>query len=227
MTCGQDCVSLGEKSSAMSVNSSLIKRAETADQKIAKGEFILAAAHDMIVRDGIQGLSMNKLCAACDVGKGTLYLYFKTRTEILAALFVQKLGAWANRMDAALSANMDFDQFCMAYLECIKSDPVLIDLLGIAARDFGTELPNDTYHETLAHLNHTLENQADQFSNALALDAATASGLVWAFYTAALGASAHHTQNVSIDLPAQLGQFHAALQFDRLFLNAVALYRRG
>ena len=40
---------------------SVIKRAETADQKIAKGEFILTAARDMIARDGVHGLSMNKL----------------------------------------------------------------------------------------------------------------------------------------------------------------------
>ena len=67
-----------------------IDRAETPAEKIAKGEFILVIA-ERIARDtGLDGLSMNALSAACNVAMGTLYLYFKTRHEILAALFVKK-----------------------------------------------------------------------------------------------------------------------------------------
>lgn len=204
----------------------VIKRAETADQKIAKGEFILAVAHDMIVRDGVQALSMNKLCAACEVGKGTLYLYFKTRTEILAALYVQKLDQWCSSLETTATQQMGYNEFCHAYVASLTDDPILVDLLIIAARDFETELPADTYAETLTYLKQSLERQANQFKQALQIDIANASALVWAFYTAALGASAYHTQQL-LTLPQSpdLGSFRAALQFDRLLLNAVSLFR--
>jgi len=222
MTRGQDCVRLNKKSSAMSV----IKRAETADEKIAKGEFILTAAHDMIARDGVQGLSMNKLCAACDVGKGTLYLYFKTRTEILAALYVQKLDQWCSSLEISATMPMQYDEFCRAYLAALSADPILVDLLIVAAQDFETELPADTYAETLTHLKQSLERQSNQFTQALQIDAAQASPLVWAFYTAAMGASAYRVrQDLTLPKSSDLGPFRAALQFDRLFWNAVSLYR--
>ena len=205
---------------------SVIKRAETADQKIAKGEFILTAAHDMIARDGVHGLSMNKLCAACDVGKGTLYLYFKTRTEILAALYVQKLDHWCSSLETAVGQSMEYDEFCHTYLTALTADPILVDLLIVAAQDFETELPADTYAETLAHLKQALERQANQFTQALQIDSAQASALVWAFYTAAMGASAYRDrQDLTLPKSSDLGPFRAALQFDRLFWNAVSLYR--
>ena len=205
---------------------SVIKRAETADQKIAKGEFILTAAHDMIARDGVHGLSMNKLCAASDVGKGTLYLYFKTRTEILAALYVQKLDHWCSSLETAVGQPMGYDEFCHTYLTALTADPILVDLLIVAAQDFETELPADTYAETLAHLKQALERQANQFTQALQIDSAQASALVWAFYTAAMGASAYRDrQDLTLPKSSDLGPFRAALQFDRLFWNAVSLYR--
>lgn len=69
-----------------------VNRAETPAEKIAKGEFILSTAENLARRDGLDALSMNALCAACGVAKGTLYLYFKTRHEILAALFLKTMG---------------------------------------------------------------------------------------------------------------------------------------
>jgi len=180
----------------------------------------------MIARDGVHGLSMNKLCAACDVGKGTLYLYFKTGTEILAALYVQKLDQWCSSLEISATMPMQYDEFCRAYLAALSADPILVDLLIVAAQDFETELPADTYAETLTHLKQSLERQSNQFTQALQIDAAQASPLVWAFYTAAMGASAYRVrQDLTLPKSSDLGPFRAALQFDRLFWNAVSLYR--
>ena len=62
-----------------------VNRAETPAKKIAKGEFILSTAENLAPRDGLDALSMNALCAACGVAKGTLYLYFKTQQGFRAA----------------------------------------------------------------------------------------------------------------------------------------------
>jgi AcrR family transcriptional regulator len=53
---------------------------------------ILDGAIDLLMRDGIQGLTMDRVAAEAGVAKGTLYVYFTNKEEIL---------------DAALDASFD------------------------------------------------------------------------------------------------------------------------
>ena len=77
-------------------------RAQTPEEKVAKGEFI--CRWPSIIRDeGLEALSMNRLVQETGFAKGTLYLYFTTRHEILASLFVQMLTAWHHRLGESLS----------------------------------------------------------------------------------------------------------------------------
>ncbi|MBN2398556.1 MAG: TetR/AcrR family transcriptional regulator [Deltaproteobacteria bacterium] len=46
---------------------------------------ILDAAIGLLMRDGIQGLTMERVAAEAGVAKGTLYVYFKNKEEILDA----------------------------------------------------------------------------------------------------------------------------------------------
>ncbi len=46
---------------------------------------ILAAAIGLLMRDGIQGLTMDRVATEAGVAKGTLYVYFKNKEEILDA----------------------------------------------------------------------------------------------------------------------------------------------
>ena len=62
-------------------------------KKVAKGEFILQVAERIIRDERLEALSMNRLVQETGFAKGTLYLYFTTRHEILASLFVQMLMA--------------------------------------------------------------------------------------------------------------------------------------
>ena len=64
-------------------------RAQTPEEKVAKGEFILQVAERIIRNEGLEALSMNRLVQETGFAKGTLYLNFTTRHEILASLCVQ------------------------------------------------------------------------------------------------------------------------------------------
>ena len=68
---------------------SKLSRAETPAEKVAKGEFILQVAERIIRNGGLEALSMNRLVQETCCAKGTLYLNFTTRHEILASLCVQ------------------------------------------------------------------------------------------------------------------------------------------
>ena len=68
-----------------------LSRAQMPEEKVAKGEFILQVAERIIRDEGLDALSMNRLVQETGFAKGTLYLYFTTRHELLASLFVQML----------------------------------------------------------------------------------------------------------------------------------------
>ena len=121
-----------------------LSRLQTPEEKVANGEFILQVAERIIRDEGLDALSMNRLVQETGFAKGTLYLYFTTRHEILASLFVQ----------------------------------ILTDQL--------------------------------------------ASNLVWAFYTAALGAAKFpQSPNMRASISFEVREFQEALRFDTLFLNLV------
>jgi len=61
-------------------------------------ERILAAARDIIERDGIAGLTMDGLAAEAGVGKGTIFRRFGSRTGVFRALLDETERAFQSRM---------------------------------------------------------------------------------------------------------------------------------
>lgn len=53
---------------------------------VANSERILCAAREVIERDGVESLTMDRLAAAAGVGKGTVFRAFGNRTGLFAAL---------------------------------------------------------------------------------------------------------------------------------------------
>jgi len=205
-----------------------IDRAETPAEKIAKGEFILVIA-ERIARDtGLDGLSMNALSAACNVAKVTLYLYFKTRHEILAALFVKSLGDWIARFERTLTHTMSYDEFCQTYAATLIQDDLILPLMHAAHDQFDAGLPDETYQEMMESFQQMLDRQEQIFCDALNIDSETASRAVWAFYTAALGAGHFGAvERKRAALSSDIVHFRDALRFETMFLNVVSQLNLG
>ena len=53
-----------------------LSRAQTPEEKVANGEFILQVAERIIRDEGLEALSMNRLVQETGFAKGTLYLLF-------------------------------------------------------------------------------------------------------------------------------------------------------
>ena len=63
-----------------------LRRARTQDQKYFRRKEILEAAERLLDEVGYEAFSMANLAKLAGVVKGTLYLYFKTREEVLLTL---------------------------------------------------------------------------------------------------------------------------------------------
>lgn len=66
---------------------------------------ILDAAASLLVRQGLHGTSMDDVAAGAQVAKGTVYIYFPSRSELLAALRHRYAEEVANRARSVLRSD--------------------------------------------------------------------------------------------------------------------------
>jgi len=109
---------------------SLKKRARTDEQKQHRRTAILNAAETHFIDAGFEKFSMAVVAKLVGLSKGTLYLYFETREEILLALCLDKLEAWAPRLTAT-STQWNSDRvFIECFYDTLTTDKGLIRLLS-------------------------------------------------------------------------------------------------
>jgi TetR/AcrR family transcriptional regulator len=71
-----------------------LRRAMTAALKENRKDVILASALKLFCDKPFASITMNIIATDAGLGKGTLYLYFRTREEIFLALFTRELRSW-------------------------------------------------------------------------------------------------------------------------------------
>ncbi|RFM27243.1 TetR/AcrR family transcriptional regulator [Deminuibacter soli] len=65
-------------------------------------------ALEMIVNEGFDGLSMQKLARAAGVSPATIYIYFKDRDDLIIQLYLQQRDLFFNAIIEGLNEDMDF-----------------------------------------------------------------------------------------------------------------------
>lgn len=107
-------------------------RARSESEKSDRRQAILAAAAAHAREAGFDGFSMAVLARRAGIAKGTLYLYFETREEVLLSLYTQQLTAFAATLGARLdeiAAKAAGDrEFAVAFLEAARAEATFLDL---------------------------------------------------------------------------------------------------
>lgn len=80
------------------------KRARSADEKERRKAAILTAAREMVAESGFEDLTMSGLAKRAGLAKGTLYLYARSKEELLLALAVAAMGDFVTRVEAEAEA---------------------------------------------------------------------------------------------------------------------------
>lgn len=106
------------------------RRARTSEQKSTRQRAILDAADAHLREVGFELFSMNELARSAGVAKGTLYLYFRTREEVLLQLYLEQLQTWADALNAGVSCDMSDEAFARVYFDTMRADPIFITLLA-------------------------------------------------------------------------------------------------
>jgi len=107
------------------------RRARRDAEKAQRRDAILASAGALLRASGFEGFSMSVLARKAGVAKGTLYLYFETREEVLLALYVETLRDFVEALTARLRAPMSDEDFSEAFEAAAVADP---NFLALRAR---------------------------------------------------------------------------------------------
>lgn len=63
-----------------------------------KEELVKEKAIDLVVNDGLEGFSMNKLAKACGISVATLYIYYKDKDDLLINIGREEVGKMGKQM---------------------------------------------------------------------------------------------------------------------------------
>ncbi len=110
-------------------------------EKKERRDQILTAAKTLIFRDGFSEASVSKIAGQAELGVGTLYFYFKSKQEIIAAIQDEGLELLAKKIKAAYEKGSDpFDgikRIAMSYLDFSIEKKEYFNIINhvIASRD--------------------------------------------------------------------------------------------
>ncbi|WP_219502758.1 TetR/AcrR family transcriptional regulator [Nonomuraea ceibae] len=114
-----------------------------ADHDSDKAARILAVTRDLVLRRGVKGVTVAEIAEKAHVGKGTAYLYWATKEDLLIDLFAREFLEVLEADIAALSADPDLarpQRFCPRLIRNAVERPFMRalqandgDLLGVLA----------------------------------------------------------------------------------------------
>lgn len=73
-----------------------------------KEQLVKQKAIECIVKDGLEGFSMNKLAKACGISVATLYIYYKDKDDLILKIALEQGDKMGDAMIAGLDPEMSF-----------------------------------------------------------------------------------------------------------------------
>src|SRR5688572_150861 len=124
-----------------------------------KRERILAAAERVFARRGFFAARVSEIAKDAGVADGTIYLYFKSKDDLLISLFEQRMKQVNSTLRAAVaSTERPIDQLravIRAYLQLVHDEPAAAEVLTIELRQsnkFMKEYENSEFADFLRML---------------------------------------------------------------------------
>lgn len=123
-----------------------------------KRERILASAERIFARHGFFASRVSEIAKDAGVADGTIYLYFKSKDDLLIALFDGRMKQVNAALKEAIAGKPPVDQlraFIRAYLKLVHDEPAAAEVLTIELRQsskFMKEYENPEFSDFLRML---------------------------------------------------------------------------
>ncbi len=103
------------------------------DNQRAKRERIIAAAKALFSKQGHDATTTRQIAKRARVAHGTLFLYAKTRADVVALVFESEIGAALREAEASAPEGGELTELCMhfygAFFDVYRRDPPLARVL--------------------------------------------------------------------------------------------------
>lgn len=205
------------------------QRARTDDQKEVRRQAIIEAARAHLAKVGFERFSMGPLAKAAGVARGTLYLYFPTREELLYTLHLEALHAWKDALFETTRPGMTTEAYLAAYFDAAQRTPLVLETLprvpSVLERNLSMELLIDGKRQNRAIAVAVAEHMA----TTIGVSQPTAYGLLRGLLALLIGTThALQRPDVSLEtLPEDVQQDLAAMDPRAAFLEAGLWLVRG
>jgi AcrR family transcriptional regulator len=111
------------------------QRARTDQAKVARREQLLEVAAQLWTENNFANITMFEVAKRANLAKGTTYLYFQTKEELLLALLKRELENWFLELGAKLSTKKNFTpkEFSQIVTKSLVQRPAFTRLVCIQA----------------------------------------------------------------------------------------------
>ena len=116
---------------------------------------IIEAAVRVFARNGYYNSRVSDIAREAGVASGTIYLYFKTKDEILVTLFREKMAAWVAHVRSEIAAEPDavakIRRLISLHFGVLESDPALAEVVQVELRQGHKFFRGASAHEVSAY----------------------------------------------------------------------------
>jgi TetR/AcrR family fatty acid metabolism transcriptional regulator len=103
-----------------------------------KPQQIIDAAVRVFARNGYYNSKVSDIAREAGIASGTIYLYFKTKDEILVTLFREKMAGFVSHVGETIATEPDavarLRRLVELHFEILESDPDLADVVQVELR---------------------------------------------------------------------------------------------
>ena len=196
-----------------------LRRARTQDQKYFRRQQILEAAEQHFADVGYEAFSMVNLARLAGVVKGTLYLYFKTREEVLLTLYNQSLARWSHVFLDQLHGDMTDRDYVATLYSTAMADRSFIPLLTRLEHVIEHNVSIERLVESKRHFIERIDCVAQATTAALDLNQSQSSELVKTMGVLLVGATradqgpSLHEEDIPEDVQVLIDSFSSQQLF--------------
>ena len=198
------------------------RRARSDDQKARRREAILSAARQHFAEVGFEQFAMGPLAEAVGIARGTLYLYFETREEVLLALYVEEIERLVDAIIDGTPPGIDAPAFVRAYYQIATASPLYLELAARSNNSIEQNCSVDRLVELKTATRDLAFRVGDHVAQLFGMTPEKAIRFVTSLFGLLVGV-AQLTQSPAVEidlLPPEIHKLDQMMDTERLFLDA-------
>ena len=198
------------------------KRARSKAAKSERKDAIIAAADTLLRQSGYDVMTMQAVAVEAGLGKGTLYLYFSSREELVLDVYGRLFDKWIDQFTLHVDGVTGVEEFCQNFCYYYKGDTLFLKMTGFVISLMEPQLDRVSYIKGKRAMARRVKKLAGIACQRLRMTPVLAQKFIWGLLTIASGAtqmSMRHSHS-SGNFPEDVTVFIGSTSFETVFLNA-------